>query len=126
MTALENGHMDGFKGEATIAFLSYALRLEDNAGKLPSTFFSTVRSSPALVSILYRVFKPGTQRLKSFYEPLKRAGLDAFRHRYWFLVYASDIDAMMRLWIGTVSALPHTNDITESVIDNAPANGILG
>jgi hypothetical protein len=43
--------------------------------------------------------------------------LDAFRDRHWFLKHASDIGAMMRLWITAASALPYTDEVGERVVD---------
>jgi len=48
---------------------------------------------------------------------LKYATLDAFRHRHQFLLQASDIGAMMQLWMAAASVLPYTNDVGQSVVD---------
>jgi len=48
---------------------------------------------------------------------LNYATLDSFRHQYWLLHHASDIDAMMQLWMTAAAALPYTGDIGQSVVD---------
>ena len=115
--AFEDGFMAGFKGEATIVLSLYASRLEENSGKLPNMFFYPAGFSQAFFPISRWMIEIDTQHLKPFYESLERASLDAFRHRYWFLVHASDVSAMMLLWTKTVSTIPHTDDVRESVID---------
>lgn len=48
---------------------------------------------------------------------LKYAVLDAFRYQHWFLCHASNIGAMMQLWITAASVLPDTDDVAQSMVD---------
>ena len=104
--------MAGFKGEATIVLLSYAARWAENSGKPPHTSLYTARFAPTLFLIHRWVLKLDTQQWSPFYETLKRASLDAFRHRHWFLGHASDVGAMMQLWTETASSLQPTDDVS--------------
>jgi hypothetical protein len=96
-------HVPESKGEATIAFLPYASRREENGfGELSDVLD----------------FKLATQYLGTALPiSLKHAVVDAFRHSHSFLEHASNIDAMMQHWIAAASTLPYTDDVGESVVD---------
>jgi len=109
--------IDISKREATIAFIPYAARREKGGeGKLLNTSPHAAIFSPALLS------RTGFSYYGSIFGTvlpisLKYATLDAFRYGHHSLLRASDIGAMMQLWVAAASALPYTNDVGQRVVD---------
>ena len=99
--------------KATIAFLQYAARQEeDNTGELlPSCRIL------AAFSLIYWILTTAPQRLKVvlpflFEYPI----LAAFKYECQFARHASDISGIMQLWMEAATAVPYTDDVCGSVV----------
>ena len=105
-------------GDATIAFLPYASRQEENGvGKLSDVLFCTAKFSPPSSRIPHWTFKLARYLETVLPISLKRAAVDAFRHSHSLLEHSSNIGAIMQRWIEAASMLPYTDDVGESVVD---------
>ena len=101
------------KLKATIAFLPYAARQEENGlGKSSNTSFRPARFSSPFLLFLVAQFLEVVLPIS-----LKYAVLDAFRHQRWFLYHTSDIGTMMQLWTTAIFVLPRTTSVSRGVVD---------
>ena len=100
--------------KATIAFLQYAARQEeDSTGEL----LPSCRILAAFSLISYWILTTAPQRLKVvlplwFEYPI----LAAFKYGRQFARHASDISGIMQLWMEAASAVPYTDDVCGSVV----------
>jgi len=86
-------------------------------GKSSHTSFRIARFSPSFLSIQHWVFKLDDRILTTALLSLRHTTLGVFRDEHRFMRHASDIGAMMRLWITTAAALPYTDDVCRTVVD---------
>ena len=100
--------------KATIAFLQYAARQEeDNTGEL----LPSCRILAAFSLISYWILTTAPQRLEVVLPvSFEYATLAAFKYGHRFARHASDVSVMMQLWMKAASAVPYTDDVGGSVI----------
>ena len=100
--------------KATIAFLQYAARQEeDSTGEL----LPSCRILAAFSLISYWILTTGPQRLEVVLPvSFEYAILAAFKYGPRFSRDTSDISGMMQLWMKAASAVPYTDDVCGSVV----------